>query len=191
MPFVAVRQSAGGALSESDQPLQDIRSTGEEAERLLKALESNLPPTPTDARPAEPVFHQPIGPETSSEKDQVNPALVLLILAILFSPLILLAVYQSSGRRSSPPLSAPLGYSSSCGSASSATGRWWPVLGAADSSLLSTIRSRFCADAYINAEGAMQVASFGSWEAAESFRVRLEQATGQPFRVGLGRLPAQ
>ena len=178
-------------MSESDQPLQDIRSTGEEAERLLEALESDLPPPPTDARPADRVFHQPIGPVTSSEKDQVNPALILLILAILLSPLALLAVYQSSGGRSSPSLPAPLGYSATCGSASSATGRWWPVLGAADSSLLSTVRSRFCADAYINAEGAMQVASFGSWEAAESFRLRLEEATGQPFRVGLGRVPSQ
>jgi len=37
----------------------------------------------------------------------------------------------------------------------------------------------------------MQVASFGSWEDAEAFRVRIEQATGQTFRVGLGRVPLE
>ena len=99
-------------MSESDQPLQDILTTGEEAERLLDALESDLPPYAAVARPADPVFHQPIGPEVSYEKDQVNPALVLLISAILISPLALLAVYQSSGGRLCPhywlPLDTPL-----------------------------------------------------------------------------------
>ena len=65
------------------------------------------------------------------------------------------------------------------------------MLGAADPSLLSTVRSRFCGDAYINVEGELQVASFGSWEDAEAFRVRIEQATGQTFRVGLGRVPME
>ena len=90
-------------------------------------------------------------------------------------------------RRSSGELS----YNASCGSPDSTTGRWWPVLGAADPSLLSTVRSRFCGDAFLNVEGALQVASFGSREDAEAFRARIEQATGQTFRVGLGRVPVE
>lgn len=178
-------------MSDSDQSLQDIRSTGEEAERWLEAMESDQLPSLPDAEPAETVFHAPTRPENVSEKDQAHPALVLLILAILFSPLVLLAVYLSGGGRSSPSLPAPLGYSASCGSQSSSTGRWWPVLGAADPSLLSIILSRYCGDAYINAQGALQVASFGSWEEADAFRARIEAATGQSFRVGQGRLPGE
>jgi hypothetical protein len=168
--------------------MHDIRSTGEEAERWLEALEAN------QSRPhAAPVDVEPVGnafksTETDSAKDQVHPALLLLILTILLSSLLLLVVYQSGvSRSSSAASSSSLDYSASCGSVSSSTGKWWPVLGPGDRSLLATVRGRFCADAYINAHGALQVASFGSWEEADRFRIRIEQATRQSFRVGQAR----
>ena len=176
----------------TDQPLKDIRSTGDEAQRWLDALESDQTHSPTDDEPVVPITHSQAQAASFSTRDQAHPALILLIIFILISPLILLSVYQrGSISLPSSPIPTPLGYNASCGPQSSSTGRWWPVLGAADPLLLSTVRSRFCGDAYINVEGAMQVASFGSWEDAEAFRVRIEQATGQPFRVGLGRVPVE
>ena len=65
--------------------------------------------------------------------------------------------------------------------------RWWPVLGLSSRQLLQTIRNRYCGDAYINEEGSLHVASFDSRNGAESFRLRLEAATGSSFRVGQGR----
>ena len=176
----------------TDQPLKDIRSTGDEAQRWLDALESDQTDSSTDAEPVVPITHSQAQTESFATKDQAHPALILIIIAILISPLILLAVYQTGrGSSSSSSTPTPLGYNASCGSPGSSTGRWWPVLGAADPSLLSTVRGRFCGDAYINLEGALQVASFGSWEDAEAFRVRIQQATGQTFRVGLGRVPLE
>ena len=179
-------------MSNTDQPLKDIRSTGDEAQRWLDALESDQDHSPADAGPVVPITHSQAQTESFATRDQAHPGLIILIIAILTSPLILLAVYQSGrGSLSSSSMPTPLVYNTSCGSPGSSTGRWWPVLGAADPSLLSTVRSRFCGDAYINVEGALQVASFGSWEDAEAFRVRIEQATGQKFRVGLGRVPVE
>lgn len=168
--------------------MHDIRTTREEAERWLEVLESNRTRTKVPPAQVEPVSKSITSQEVCSEKEQANPALLSLILIILFTPFILLAVYLSGFGRSPLPASpVPLGYAESCGSISSSTGRWWPVLGPADRSFLTTIRNRFCADAYISSEGALQVASFGSREEAERFRMRIEQATGQSFRVGNGR----
>ena len=177
-------------MNKSDQPLEDIRSTGDEAKRWLEALESDQLPSPKKATPAEPITQSYTEWPTERAKNQANPALVLLILAALFSPLILLAVYQSGGgRTSSVSSSNSLGYSASCGSSSSSSGRWWPVLGGADGSLLNSVRSRYCGDAYINTQGVLQVASFGTWEEADAFRIRIEEATGRTFRVGQGTVP--
>lgn len=179
-------------MNDTDQPLKDISSTGDEAQRWLDALESDQTHSPTDAEPVVPITHSQAQTESFASKDQAHPALILVIIVVLISPLILLAAYQSGrGSSSSSPTPTLLGYNASCGSPDSSTGRWWPVLGAADPSLLSTVRSHFCGDAYINLEGALQVASFGSWEDAEAFRARIEQATGQTFRVGLGRVPVE
>ena len=177
-------------MSNTDQPLKDIRSTGDEAQRWLDALESDQEHSPTDAGPAEPISQSYTEWPTERAKNQANPAFVLLILAVLFSPLILLALYQSGGGRSSSVSStSSLGYSASCGSSSSLSGRWWPVLGGADGSLLNSVRSHYCGDAYINTEGVLQVASFGTWEEADAFRIRIEEATGRTFRVGQGNVP--
>lgn len=174
-------------MTKSEKQLQDIRSTGEEAERWLEALESDHLTSHTDAEPNEVVFHQHTTTEPATPSDQAHPALLLLILAILFCPLILLAVYQSVSKR--PPTA--LAYSASCGSTLSHSGRWWPVLGGGERSLLTTVRSRYCGDAFIKATGALQVASFGSLEEAEAFKARIEEATGEPFRVGQGIVPGE
>ena len=179
-------------MTKPEQQFQDIRSTGEEAELWLEALESDQLPSHKDTEPTEPVTEQYSTTQSVTTRDQAHPALVLLILAILFSPLILLAAHLSVGRRS--PSTSPastLGYSASCGSTISASGRWWPVLGGGEGSLLTTVKSRYCGDAFINATGALQAASFGSWEEADAFKTRIEQATGESFRVGHGIVPGE
>ena len=166
-------------MTNPEQQLQDIRSTGEEAEHWLEAPESDQLPSHKDTELNELVSHHYTTTQSVTTSDQAHPALVLLILAILFCPLILLAVYQSVGGRS--PSSSPastLGYSASCGSTISASGRWWPVRGGGKGSLFTTVRSRYCGDAFINATGALQAASFGSWEEADAFKMRIEEATG-------------
>lgn len=171
--------------------MQDIRSTGEEAERWIESLGSDHLPLPTDTQPVKPISHSK-ETATAFAQNQAHPVLVLLIFVILLSPLILIALYQSGrGRSSTTSPSITLGYSASCGSASSSSGRWWPVLGGGNRSLLLTVQRRYCGDAYINKRGALQVASFGSWEEADSFRARMEEATGESFRVGQESLPGE
>ena len=111
--------------------------------------------------------------------------MVLLIIGIVLMPFLFAWDMQTSSKapRGATP---PLGYSATCGSPSGAGKRWWPVLGSANRQLLQTIRKRYCGDAYINEEGALQVASFDSWNGAEAFRLQLEAATGSSFRVGRG-----
>ncbi len=170
--------------------MQDIRSTGEAAERWLEALESDQLPSPNNAEHEVRVSDSYVRQGTISAQDQAHPALILLILATLITPLILLAVYQGSGRRSSSSASnTSLSYTASCGSITSSSGRWWPVLGGADSSLLATVRGRYCGDAYINAQGSLQVASFGTWQEADAFREQIEQASGESFWVGRESVP--
>lgn len=173
-----------------DQSLSDIRSTGEEAERWLEALESDYLPSISDT---EPVSNNDTTTQTLITRNEAHPALLILILVILLSPLILLAVYLNVGSGSpsnSTTTTTTIPYAASCGSTASASGRWWPVLGGGDRSLLRTVRNRYCGDAFINATGALQVASFGSLEEAEAFKARIEEATGESsFRVGKGIVP--
>ena len=178
-------------MSDSPGDLDSLRSTGAEADRLLKSLETEplqvqqkpVQRQPVQSHPAVPAQHASSSP---SAQEQANPVMVLLIVAIVLTPFLFAWVTQTSSQspRSANP---PLRYSASCGSPSGAGKRWWPVLGRANRQLLKTIRNRYCADAYINEEGALQVASFDSWNGAESFRLRLEAATGSSFRVGQGR----
>ena len=112
-----------------------------------------------------------------------HPALVLLIIAILLSPLLLLVVWRIGEQTSVESLPA-LRYVSSCGSPPGAGKRWWPVLGPPDRRLLRTIRDRYCGDAFITAEGSLQVASFDSLEGAERFRSQLNRVLGDRLRVG-------
>jgi hypothetical protein len=180
-------------LSDVNQPLKDIRSTGDEAQRWLELLDSESTPQAKEPQAAQAEPDSETSQKSAPASDQTHPALVLLILAILFSPLILLAVNQSGrgGRSSSSSSRAALAYKPSCGSTTSASGYWWPVLGGTDRSLLLTVRNQYCGDAFINAEGFLQVASFGSWKEADMFRSRIEQATGKSFRVGESSLPVQ
>lgn len=173
--------------------MKDIRSTGDEAQRWLDELESDPVPHAEESLQKQPIAEPHTNLESVSGANQAHPALVLLILAILLSPLILLVVNQSStgGRSSISPSSASLSYKASCGSTTSASGYWWPVLGRADRSLLFTVRSRYCGDAFINKEGALQVASFGSWQEADAFRSRIHEATRASFRVGESSLPGR
>jgi len=59
---------------------------------------------------------------------------------------------------------------------------WYPVVG--NSSALSTVKGRFCGDAYINASGRTQAASFTSRSQARAFAQRLSSASGHSFWVG-------
>ena len=82
----------------------------------------------------------------------------------------------------------PLSFSRSCGSrATQGSNKWWPVLGAADPDLLREVKTKYCGDAYITADNALQVASFDSREAAYEFAKRIEQVTNRRFRVGQGK----
>ena len=183
-------------MNESQDDLDALRSTGAEADRFLKSLEADqvrdqLSPVENKQVPQKPVPAEPVvSPQHPSsqraEQEQGNPGIGLLIIAIFITPLLLVWLFQTSSQEpvSSTP---PLRYSKSCGSPPGAGKRWWPVLGRPNRQLLQTIRNRYCGDAYINEEGSLQVASFDSRNGAESFRLRLEAATGSSFRVGQGR----
>lgn len=182
-------------MNESQDDLDSLRSTGAEADRFLKSLEADqarADQSPVDHKPVQlqPVQSQPVvstqhASDSYTEQDQGNPGIGLLIIAIFITPLLLVWFFQTSSQE--PVSSTPsLRYSRSCGSPPGTGKRWWPVLGRANRQLLQTIRNRYCGDAYINEEGALQVASFDSWNGAESFRLRLEAATGSSFRVGQG-----
>ena len=183
-------------MNESNDDLDSLRSTGAEADRFLKSLEADQaraqqPPVEHKQIPRKPFQSHPVAApqnvsSTREEQEQGNAGVGLLILAIFITPLLLVWFWQTSSQEpvSSTP---PLRYSKSCGSPPGAGKRWWPVLGRANRQLLQTIRTRYCGDAYINEEGSLQVASFDSRNGAESFRLRLEAATGSSFRVGQGR----
>lgn len=176
--------------------VDQLRSTAEEAERFLQSLDEEADSSVRSPASESSVISegaddvgfddgdQSLSPSASG-KDSAHPALVLLIIAILLSPLVLLVVWRSGEQTSVESLPA-LRYASSCGSPSGVGKRWWPVLGPPDRNLLRTIRNRYCGDAYITAEGSLQVASFDSFEGAERFRRQLQKLTGAAYRVGEG-----
>ena len=45
----------------------------------------------------------------------------------------------------------------------------------------------YCGDAYINEQGALQIASFSTENAARDFAAQISRATGANFRVGQSR----
>lgn len=75
-----------------------------------------------------------------------------------------------------------LSWQPSCGSPPVNGGTWWPVLGPAEA--LEAVRGRFCGDAYVNANGSMQTASFSNIDDATTFAQKLSEASGYSFRVG-------
>ncbi|MCT0218734.1 hypothetical protein KQ304_06945 [Synechococcus sp. CS-1329] len=76
-----------------------------------------------------------------------------------------------------------LAFQDSCGSRGSPSGEWWPVVASSSRELLASVRSRYCGDAYINASGWLQAASFSEAEAAQDFAERLAEATGERFWI--------
>ena len=178
-------------MSEPPSDLSDIRQTGDDAERLLRSLDQtdrgehaqissvqsgDIPSNPTDGDDAS---------QADREDRSAHPLLIVLIVAIILAPVIVLL--WSGSRPSGVAREAALRWQPSCGSSSSPSGRWWPVLGPSSRSVLNRVKRNYCGDAYLNAGGSVQVASFGTREAAERFRDRISEASGLYFRVGSGR----
>jgi len=84
-----------------------------------------------------------------------------------------------------------LAYQASCGSKGNLNkSLLWPVLNEYNLVLLQVIRRSYCGDAYINSNGALQVASFVSKQNAQNFAHLLSEATGKLFHVGQSNSPA-
>jgi len=120
-----------------------------------------------------------------NDRSGQKSSFIVLSLILLTGPFILISLLQTMGSNKSK---YQISYASSCGSSKSYRGQiWWPVLGRNDLALLRKIRKNYCGDAYINASGHLQLASFTSRSEAETFKKTLEGVTGERFRVGEGR----
>jgi len=177
-------------MTGQDDNKNQLLSTAEEAERFLKALdaEGDQVMAPQQPHSCPKVGGDAISVDTevataSSGSDTAHPALVVFLFTILLSPLALFFLWQNIAQSPSETLPV-LRYASSCGSAPGVGKKWWPVLGLPDRSLLRTIRNQYCGDAYITAEGSLQVASFDSWQGANRFRQQLQKVTKASFRIG-------
>lgn len=179
-------------MSRQDDLFTDVRLTGQEASRLLDALEQDavddsvFNSKPYDSGPPDSVSSGLQTAENSRPEGSSGCGLVLFCLGLMVGSGLLLALVVNGLNGSLSPDNAELGYQASCGSRSSPSGRWWPVLGTADRSLLSTVRDSYCGDAYINEDGVLQVASFATEDEARAFAEQLSRATGSGFRVGQG-----
>ena len=170
----------------------DILRTGDEAQRLLRDLEAGFESgsnasSPPQATPyiSKPVSDRPYANESPGQQP-ANPVTFLVVFALIVIPII--AVVSNSNKPVTVDDSVPtLRFRATCGSKHSVTGSWWPVLGPRSRSVLSRVRRDYCGDAYINAEGNVQVASFGSQQAADEFSKRLTASMQVPFRVGKER----
>ena len=166
----------------------DVRQTGEEASRWLDALErdasADVPAKEIRSEPVVSVSSSPLS-KGSSNAAGCWGALVFFGLMLGFGVLIA-SVLESNGLSTSND-TVELTFRPSCGSSSSASGQWWPVLGPANARLVSTIKTDYCGDAYINEQGALQIASFSTENAANDFAAQISRATGTSFRVGQSR----
>lgn len=165
----------------------DVRQTGEEASRWLDALESDASATAPDQEiPSNAVASVPSSPP-STESSKAGCRRSLLFFGLILG----LAVLIASGLDNNGLLTSndtiKLRFRQSCGSSSSASGKWWPVLGPANQRLISTIKTDYCGDAYINEQGALQIASFSTEKDAREFVAQINRATGANFRVGQSR----
>ena len=179
-------------LNKFELPDSDLDAIQKESERLLSNFKSPLTPDLTIGEKVIPILIEPdIQAAASSEHSKINPIIVSIFIVFIGGPLLifLILVLQNLNQPRFQAQKDSLGFASTCGSTSSQTGRWWPVLGDGNQYLLDKVRSQFCADTFINNEGALQIASFASWQEAEDFRLRLESATNETFRVGEGRIP--
>ena len=166
----------------------DVRQTGEEASRWLDTLERDTSP----AAPAKEIRSEPVASVPSSSPSTGSSNAAGCWGALLFFGLILgFAVLIASVLDSNEPLTSndtvELEFRPSCGSSSSASGKWWPVLGPANTSLVSKIKTDYCGDAYINEQGALQIASFSTEKGAKDFAALISHVTGSNFRVGQSR----
>ncbi len=174
-------------MNEPPPDLSDIRQTGDDAERLLRSLEQvdshdhlEISSFQSGDIPSSSADHAGLSQAGRGQRS-AHPLLIVLIGVVLLAPVI---VFLWTGNR---PSSVALRWQPSCGSSSSPSGRWWPVLGPSSRSVLNRIKRNYCGDAYLNAGGAVQVASFGTRKAAVRFRDRISEATGLRFRVGRAR----
>ena len=179
-------------MSRQDDLLTDVRLTGQEASRLLNLLEQDVAgdsvpkPSLSDSVSSDSVPSGLQTPETGKAESSSGCWLVLLFLGLMVGCGLVIAALVDGINGSTSTENAELGFQTSCGSRFSDSGRWWPVLGVADRSLLSTVRDSYCGDAYINEDGALQVASFATEDDAGAFAEQLSRATGSRFRVGQG-----
>jgi hypothetical protein len=210
---------------EADQSIKDaahinietrkLETLGREADRLLDLieeakLESIAPSQPTpncadradglggEAKPLLQPTESPAKAETSTPKgwSMILP-LIGLGAAVGFAIRGGLGTAPSNDAIRDRPPAERLSHQASCGSPSSENFPLrWPVMAEYDPALLQEVRRSFCGDAYMNARGDLQVASFTSLQKAQNFAQLLSEATGRSFRVGqsyplaLANLPA-
>ena len=121
-------------MTGQDDSKNQLRSTiklAEEAKRFLQALDSEPDQDTAPQQPQPPatwVVRDAISVDTevaeaSSRSDTAHPALLVLMIVILLSPLALFVLWQNIGQSPSNSLPA-LSYFSSCGSAPG-VGKWW------------------------------------------------------------------
>ena len=175
-------------MSRQDDLFHDVRLTGQEASRLLDALENDseeeslINPRSSDSVPPD------LQSTETTKPDHLSGCWVfLMVLGLMVGGGLLIAFLVEGLNNSTLINNNELGFRDSCGSKASATGRWWPVLGTVDATLLSSVRDSYCGDAYINEDGALQVASFATEDEARAFAEKLSRATGSGFRVGQGQ----
>jgi len=122
-------------------------------------------------------------PESQGAETWLSPRWRLpLIVGIAGAMGVLVSIVYSN---SSPD--SLLQWEHSCGSPPSPVLTWWPVLGPREA--LESVRTNYCGDAFLTAEGATQVASFTSEDEASKFAFKLSRSIGYPFRVGKPRIP--
>ena len=176
-------------MSDPHRTIEFLRSTGDEAERLLNTLDIISDDdylTVIDSIQSTDVCQDNPPPQDDQPELSVSPGdLGNALLQILSIAVLVFLVWSWSNEvhhaRTDPTL---LSFRGSCGSSFKSRQRWWPVLGPPSPNLLSTIRSKYCGDAYINENNVLQIASFNSWDDAYDFKNRLEAATGSTYRIG-------
>mgnify|MGYP001809863375 CR=1 FL=1 len=150
-------------------------------------------PTRKEASAAAIPAAAPREPQAEPPPDRAGLILLAIVLALAVCGIAVEVVRRNPRLAEQAPPGAGAGsealasWQASCGSSPVAGASWWPVLGPPET--LSLVRSRHCGDAFITAEGAVQVASFSSVGEATNFAQKLSALTGYPFRVGQSRTP--
>jgi hypothetical protein len=185
-----------------------LESLGREADRLLDLIVDVelVPKAPSQSTPTAAVKAEgPVGDAKSLLQPTELPAKAVLSkpkVWLLILPLLGLggavgfAIRSGMGSASKHSVqdrspTQRLAYQVSCGSKTNLNKPlMWPVLTEYDLVLLQVVRRSYCGDAYMNSNGALQVASFISEQKAQNFAHLLSVATGKPFRVGQRNSPA-